>query len=151
MGKCDDLEFDPMFAVVGSFIMSFSRLEFWVYFALGRMTGQWYVDAEDHGVTTAIDRLRKGAKHLPEPHRSRLRGDLLWATDAAELRHAVVHGIWLYDEDKDLFQSQRPKQLRLSADEKAGRTEADRLRHPWIHRTFTVDELVESSASVLSG
>jgi hypothetical protein len=143
----------PMYAVVGKFIRAISHLEVWLYFALGEMTGQPYVDVEDHGISTAIDKLLKEAKNLPEPTRSQFRAGLTWAKEAAALRNAVVHGVWLHDEDKDLWQSQRPKQLRLTADQKAGRTEAERREHPWIHRTFTADELTDAAtrATGLSG
>ncbi|MFC5178206.1 hypothetical protein [Nocardioides taihuensis] len=145
MTEYQSVEFHPMYGVVGKFVMCFGELEFWVYYALGTLTDQWYVDVAAQGLGNAIERLRKEAKRLPEPHRSQLRDELLWAKGATELRNAVIHGMWFPDLNDEVYTSHRPKPLRLTVEEKAQRTDEERKAHPKINKRFTGDQLLETA------
>lgn len=127
----------PMYAVVGVLVMKVAGMERWLYIAastLGLVRN--YVAAEDLGSEKVIARLEGAAAKLEVAERGELLEALGTASAALELRHALVHGILVYDDRRQLFESQRPPRR------KARRTQEDPANPVWKRRRFRQGDLV---------
>jgi len=127
----------PVCAVAGFFVMNVGAMERMLYTASTAMgLTESFGAAEGWRAGKVISRLREQAPQLPDGEQLAARLDV--AADALELRHAVVHGILTYDDDRDLFVSHRPPQgARL-------REQTDRANPTWIRHQFQPLDLLDA-------